>query len=55
MSRILLDSLRRAGTPIPTNDIWIAASTMQHGSTLLSTDPHFRAVKQIVAEILNVR
>lgn len=28
---VILDSLRRADTPIPTNDIWIAASTMQHG------------------------
>lgn len=48
----ILDSLRRAGAPIPTNDVWIAASAMQHGSVLLTTDPHFRAVAQIVAEIL---
>jgi predicted nucleic acid-binding protein len=49
---VILDSLRRTGTPIPVNDIWIAASAMQHGSVLLTTDPHFRAVAQIVAEIL---
>lgn len=48
---VIVDSLRRAGAPIPTNDIWIAASAMQHGSILLTTDPHFRAVAQIVAEI----
>jgi predicted nucleic acid-binding protein len=43
--------LRRAGNPIPTNDIWIEASAMQLGSTLVTTDPHFRAVAQIVADI----
>jgi len=36
--------LRKKGTPIPTNDIWIAASTMQHGHTLLSLDVHFRNI-----------
>lgn len=49
---ILVDSLRRAGSPIPTNDVWIAAGAMQYGSILLTTDPHFGAVTQIVAEIL---
>jgi tRNA(fMet)-specific endonuclease VapC len=49
---ILVDSLRRAGSPIPTNDVWIAACAMQYGSILLTTDPHFGAVTQIVAEIL---
>lgn len=52
---VIQDALRRAGSPIPTNDIWIAASVMQHGSVLLTTDPHFRAVAQIVAEILDPR
>jgi tRNA(fMet)-specific endonuclease VapC len=45
---ILHDSLRRAGTPVPTNDLWIAASAMQHGLRLLTTDPHFRRLSQIV-------
>jgi len=49
---VIFDSLRRAGAPIPTNDIWIAAGAMQCGSVLLTTDPHFHAVTQIVAEIL---
>jgi tRNA(fMet)-specific endonuclease VapC len=50
---VILESLRRAGAPIPTNDVWIAAGAMQWGSLLLTTDPHFRAVTQIVAEILD--
>ncbi len=49
---VIFDALRREGTPIPTNDIWIAASAMQYGSTLLTTDPHFRAVPQVAAEVL---
>ena len=36
--------LRKKGTPIPTNDIWIAASTMDTGSILLSSDKHFKEV-----------
>jgi tRNA(fMet)-specific endonuclease VapC len=48
---VILDSLRRVGAPIPTNDIWIAASAMQLGSVLVTTDPHFKAVAQIVVEV----
>jgi tRNA(fMet)-specific endonuclease VapC len=52
---VILDSLRRAGAPIPTNDIWIAAGAMQLGSILVTTDPHFREVAQIAVEILQPR
>jgi tRNA(fMet)-specific endonuclease VapC len=34
-------SLRTNGTPIPTNDIWIAAHAFESGSELLSFDRHF--------------
>jgi len=47
----ILRSLQQAGTPIPINDVWIAASAMQHGSKLVTTDPHFRRVSQIVSEV----
>ena len=36
--------LRRKGTPIPTNDIWIAALCRQHALPLLSRDRHFDLV-----------
>lgn len=36
--------LRVKGTPIPTNDLWIAASALQHGCALYSLDRHFRAI-----------
>jgi tRNA(fMet)-specific endonuclease VapC len=42
--------LRERGTPIPTNDIWIAASAMQYGLKLITTDAHYRKVPQIIAE-----
>jgi len=38
-------SLKRKGTPIPTNDIWIAAQAMEAGADLLSSDPHFGAIE----------
>lgn len=40
-------SLRRRGTPIPTNDVWIAASAARSGATLLTYDAHFEAVERI--------
>jgi predicted nucleic acid-binding protein len=36
--------LRKKGRPIPSNDIWIAASCMEHGCRLLSFDTHFGAI-----------
>ncbi len=37
-------ALRRQGRPIPTNDIWIAASCLEHGVALLTLDSHFSYV-----------
>ena len=51
---VILDSLRSAGNPIPTNDVWIAASAMQHGLRVLTTDQHFRKIPQIVADTFGV-
>ncbi len=39
--------LRAAGTPIPTNDLWIAALVIQHDLVLFSRDRHFDALPQI--------
>lgn len=39
--------LRRAGTPIPSNDVWIAALCRQHSLPVLSRDLHFDAVRGI--------
>ena len=37
-------ALRKRGTPIPTNDIWVAAQVMETGAELLSFDRHYEAV-----------
>lgn len=44
---VIVDALRRRGTPIPTNDLWIAASAMQHGLRLVTLDRHFRRLDQV--------
>ncbi|MGK0186394.1 MAG: tRNA(fMet)-specific endonuclease VapC [Verrucomicrobiales bacterium] len=36
--------LARNGNAIPTNDIWIAASAIQHGLKLITHDVHFQNV-----------
>jgi tRNA(fMet)-specific endonuclease VapC len=43
----LFAQLRRQGTPIPTNDIWIAAVVLQHDLVLLTEDRHFSNLPQI--------
>lgn len=51
MYAAIYDSLRRAGTPVPTNDLWLAASAMQHGLKVLTTDGHYGLIAQIIAEV----
>jgi len=42
------------GTPLPTSDLWIAATAMQYGLKLITTDSHFRNVPQIIIECCSV-
>ena len=44
--------LRAKGQPIPTNDLWIAAVTMEHGAELLTADKHFLQLPQIIVKHL---
>ncbi len=37
-------ALKRAGTPLPVNDIWIAATTLDCGGTLLTFDRDFQRI-----------
>jgi tRNA(fMet)-specific endonuclease VapC len=41
---LVREELRRAGTPIPENDVWIAALALQHGEPVVSRDAHFDRV-----------
>lgn len=38
---LVFNNLKQIGKPVPTNDIWIAASAMQHGRSLATLDSHF--------------
>ncbi len=48
---IVID-LKVAGTPLPANDIWIAAVAARHGATVLTYDVHFRSISRVGATIL---
>ena len=43
----LFVQLKRAGTPIPDNDLWIAALAMEHDLALVMRDRHFDKVPQL--------
>jgi predicted nucleic acid-binding protein len=46
-------ALRRAGTPIPTNDIWIAATAANVGAIVLTHDDHFDQIQRVGSLILS--
>jgi len=39
--------LKRAGTPVPDNDLWIAALVLEHDLTLITRDRHFERIPQL--------
>jgi tRNA(fMet)-specific endonuclease VapC len=39
--------LRKQGTPIPTNDMWIAALVLEHSLNLCDRDAHFDHLPQL--------
>jgi tRNA(fMet)-specific endonuclease VapC len=43
----LFVQLKRAGTPIPDNDLWIAALALEHDLLLITRDRHFERVPQL--------
>lgn len=45
---ILVSQLMRQGTPIPTNDIWIAAATLETGARLVTYDSHFEHIPGLI-------
>jgi len=40
--------LRKQGTPIPTNDMWIAALVLQYSLVLFARNAHFDALPQVI-------
>ncbi|OGW50386.1 MAG: twitching motility protein PilT [Nitrospirae bacterium RBG_19FT_COMBO_58_9] len=41
-------ALKKAGTPVAANDLWIAASAMQHGLPILTSDRDFQKIPQVI-------
>jgi len=44
----LFVQLKRAGTPIADNDLWIAALALEHDLLLVTRDRHFRSIPQLL-------
>ncbi len=44
---LLKEQLKRQGTPIPINDVWIAALVVQHAAVLLTRDSDFDHLPQL--------
>lgn len=42
-------ALGRKGQPIPTNDLWVAATALEHAFGLFTFDNHFRAVDGLLS------
>lgn len=42
----MIVSLQRAGTPVPSNDVWIAASAVRAGVPVITYDRHFADIRQ---------
>ncbi len=47
---VIYSHLRDIGTPIPTNDLWIAASALQYGARIATRDRHFLKIPQVIVE-----
>jgi len=50
----IVAELRKAGTPLPTNDIWIAAAAVRHGATVLTCDEHFERIARAGSVVVGV-
>jgi tRNA(fMet)-specific endonuclease VapC len=48
----IVAELRKAGTPAPTNDIWIAATAARNGATVLTCDDHFERIGRVGSVVI---
>ncbi len=45
---MIKNNLKNQGSPLPINDVWIAAHGIETGSTVLSFDSHFRKISGLL-------
>jgi tRNA(fMet)-specific endonuclease VapC len=50
----IIDHLKKNGSPIPTNDVWIGAAALQHGYKLYSKDKHFKSISGLIGGLIIV-
>jgi tRNA(fMet)-specific endonuclease VapC len=48
----IVAELRRNGTPVPSNDVWIAATASRADATVLTYDTHFSAIRRVGSILL---
>jgi predicted nucleic acid-binding protein len=46
-------ALRKAGRPLATNDLWIAATAMEHGTEILTLDEDFLRVPHVLVRLIH--
>jgi tRNA(fMet)-specific endonuclease VapC len=51
----LIVALRKARTPLPTNDVWIAAAAACRGAPVLTADEHFERIGRVGVHRLLIR
>jgi len=44
----IVNALKSQGTPIPTNDVWLAAIAFQNGCKFFTKDKHFKNIPGLV-------
>jgi tRNA(fMet)-specific endonuclease VapC len=49
----MVDALRRKRRPVPSNDVWIAATCARAAATLLTWDAHFRSIPRVGTMVLD--
>ena len=45
---VVKQQMKSAGTPVPINDIWIAAHAIENGSRVVSYDRHFKQIPGVL-------
>jgi len=52
---VIINYLRVKGLPVPTNDLWIAASAMQYGLKVITSDRHYLKIPHIITEYYDTK
>ena len=49
----IFTSLKASGTPLPINDVWVAATAARAGASVLTFDAHFSKIKRVGSLVLD--